>query len=198
MTPRVTPEHVEARREEILGAAFRCFARSGIHATTMQEIAAEAGLSAGAIYGYFEGKEGLVQALAEAAAARRADALAGLEPGGGANALAEIVTGMMADLDVEGAEVSVRLDVRLWAEALDRPGIRATALEAFASVRDPVAAYVRSEREAGRIREGVDPDAVGDLVVSLLTGLELQRALGEIDLDAYRSAAREALGGLAP
>ena len=41
------------RRDEILSAAQRCFVRSGFHQASMQEICAEAGMSAGNLYRYF-------------------------------------------------------------------------------------------------------------------------------------------------
>jgi len=47
---KVTQAHIAARTGDILDAATRLFATKGIDATTMQEIAAEAGISAGAIY----------------------------------------------------------------------------------------------------------------------------------------------------
>src|SRR3990172_10927068 len=59
---RVTDEHIEARKSQILDAAWTCFARNGYHRTTMQDIATEAGLSAGAIYRYFAGKEAVLKA----------------------------------------------------------------------------------------------------------------------------------------
>jgi len=195
--PRVSREHVDARRREILGAAFRCFARKGVHGTTMREIADEAGLSAGALYRYFAGKEALFEALAAGAADRRARNLSSLEPDGGADRLAEVVAGMMADLHSEDVDASVRLDVRLWAEALDHPNVLEIARRALASVREPVAGYVRAGQGAGTIRSEVDPEAVGRAVVSLLVGLELQRALGEdVDLENYRGAVRDLLSGL--
>lgn len=197
MSPRVTEAHLEARRREILAAGFHCFARAGLHGTTMQDIADEADLSAGALYRYFESKEALVRTLAVDSAARRVEAFGRLEPGGGADALADLVFEMMGALQTDEAEASVRLDVRLWAEMLERPEDRELILGAFASVAEPVAAYVRAERKAGRIRRGAEPDAVGRLVVSLLTGLELQRAYeAELDLEAYRVAAREVLAGM--
>lgn len=197
MSPRVTKAHLEARRREILAAGFHCFARAGLHATTMQDIADEADLSAGALYRYFESKEALVRALAADSAGRRAEAFGRLEPGGGADALADLVFEMMGALQTDDGEASVRLDVRLWAEMLDRPEDRRLILGAFASVAEPVAAYARAERKAGRILREVEPEAVGRVVVSLLTGLELQRAYeAELDLEAYRAAAREMLVGL--
>lgn len=53
------------RREEILDAAQRCFARSGFHLTSMQEICAEARMSPGGLYRYFASKEAMIAAIAE-------------------------------------------------------------------------------------------------------------------------------------
>src|SRR5919112_312688 len=61
--PKVTEEHVEARRRQIVSAALRCFAREGFHRTTMQDIFREADLSPGAVYSYFKGKDELIVAI---------------------------------------------------------------------------------------------------------------------------------------
>jgi AcrR family transcriptional regulator len=50
-------------REQLLGAASRVFARSGYRDASMDEIAAEAGYSKGALYWNFESKEELFFAL---------------------------------------------------------------------------------------------------------------------------------------
>jgi len=63
--PKVTEQHREARRAQILNAARRCFVRQGFHETSMQELLAEAGLSSGAVYGYFSSKDELIVAIAE-------------------------------------------------------------------------------------------------------------------------------------
>ena len=59
--PKVSEEHRQARRREIAQAALRCFARSGFQQTSMADIIAESGLSAGAIYGHYKSKEELVE-----------------------------------------------------------------------------------------------------------------------------------------
>ena len=46
---------------QILNAGWRCFERNGLHATRMDDIIAEAGLSAGAVYSYFKNKDDLIQ-----------------------------------------------------------------------------------------------------------------------------------------
>src|SRR5262245_6619564 len=53
------------RREEILEAARRCFARAGFHQTSMQQICLEAGMSPGNLYRYFPSKEVIIAAIAE-------------------------------------------------------------------------------------------------------------------------------------
>lgn len=58
---RVSDAHLAARRHSILVAATKCFSQKGIAAATMAEIAAEAGISPGAIYRYFENKDDLAR-----------------------------------------------------------------------------------------------------------------------------------------
>lgn len=59
--PKVSEEHRKQRRNEIARAALRCFADKGFAATSMTDIIAESGLSAGAIYGHFASKEELIE-----------------------------------------------------------------------------------------------------------------------------------------
>jgi len=56
-------EEIESTREEILHAAGRAFARQGFDATTIQDIAKEAGYTAPSLYAYFKGKQGIIDAL---------------------------------------------------------------------------------------------------------------------------------------
>ena len=66
------------RRERILAAAERAFVRHGFHATTMQHVADEIGMSAGNLYRYFPSKEAIVEGLCERDQAERARAFAEL------------------------------------------------------------------------------------------------------------------------
>ncbi|HEY65057.1 MAG TPA: TetR/AcrR family transcriptional regulator [Caldilineae bacterium] len=56
---------VERRTAQILDAAARVFARKGFHRATTREIAAEAGVSEGTLYNYFENKQALLIAMWE-------------------------------------------------------------------------------------------------------------------------------------
>jgi AcrR family transcriptional regulator len=78
--PRLLDSTRAARREHILRAAVVCFARRGYEQTTMEGIAAEAGIAKGAAYVYFDRKEALFLALYdEWGCGLRAEILAALE-----------------------------------------------------------------------------------------------------------------------
>jgi TetR/AcrR family transcriptional regulator, repressor of fatR-cypB operon len=53
----------EDKRQAILDAALELFSELGFHGTTVPQVAERAGVAAGTIYRYFEGKEALVNAL---------------------------------------------------------------------------------------------------------------------------------------
>lgn len=63
--PKVTPEHVQARRAQILQGARRCFARWGYDSATVPRLEREIGLSHGAIFNYYSSKLDLFIALAK-------------------------------------------------------------------------------------------------------------------------------------
>lgn len=58
-------ERQQQTREELVAAAAKVFARRGYHKATVEEIAAEAGFSTGAVYSNFDGKEELFLAIAD-------------------------------------------------------------------------------------------------------------------------------------
>ncbi len=61
--PKLKTATRAAREARILEASVTCFARAGYHGTTMEDIAAEAGIAKGATYLYFQSKEALFLAL---------------------------------------------------------------------------------------------------------------------------------------
>ncbi len=76
----LTPK-AERTRELILKTALTLFAKQGYDATTMREIAGEAGVSLGLAYRYFQSKESLVLALYQQMAAETDDAISQLPAG---------------------------------------------------------------------------------------------------------------------
>ncbi len=61
--PKIAEAARAARRNQIIAAALTCFARAGYHVTTMADVAAQAGVSKGTPYLYFDSKGTLFLAL---------------------------------------------------------------------------------------------------------------------------------------
>src|SRR5437588_12979287 len=101
--PKVSDEHLDARRRQIIDAAIVCFARDGFHRATMQDVCREAGLSPGAIYRYFPSKDAIIEAIADERHAREAGfmelARAAGGGAGGVRALGRASFASLADPD---------------------------------------------------------------------------------------------------
>jgi AcrR family transcriptional regulator len=89
------PQRDPVRRAAILRAASRVFAQSGYAATSMEDVAAAAGVTKLIVYRHFEAKENLYRAVLERVFDRQvelfvANMAAGLEAGGATSALLEV------------------------------------------------------------------------------------------------------------
>lgn len=181
--PRVSEEHLAARRSGILRAALRCFSRNGLHATSMKDICRAANLSPGAVYRYFESKEKIVEALADMAGER---IYAFLESAADEELTPDTLGELLADLcrTLERPEnvETMRLDVVLWGEALRLPEVRRLHVRAAARLRRSIAELAAAAQAQGDLAPELDPRAVARTFVALFEGLALQKML-EPDLD---------------
>jgi TetR/AcrR family transcriptional regulator, repressor for uid operon len=162
------------RAARILDAAERCFVRSGFHRATMQEVAAEAGMSPGNLYRYFRSKEALATGLAERDRARVVGDMTGLD---GARdflaALSELARKHFID---EPREKAV-LCLETWAEATRNP-VFGTLTDRFdEAVQERMTTMFRAAQERGVIAASVDPKALAIIVSTLANGLFVRRAV---------------------
>lgn len=197
--PKLKPATLEARRDQILAAAERCFAREGFHQTTIQDVIAESGLSAGGIYVHFRSKDDLIAAIAEARHARDARLLsipAGEDPLG---ALVDLARAFMGDLDSPEGGRARRVGLQVWAEALRNPVIRDQVVEGVQAPVELISALLRRGIEQGQVRADVSPPAVARILVALFHGFTLQRLWEEpLDREASLAAYKALLDGLRP
>lgn len=192
--PRVSAAHEQEVRARILSAAAQVFSRKGYHSSTIADIVRESGLSVGAIYSYFSGKDELIRLTCDHVATRGLDELAHrLAP---ARTTAERLAIAVAlyietidDYDGDPGQVSL---VQAWAEADREPGVR----EMLAARRERLAGagqlLLRQGVLAGELPAGLDVDAVTRGLLALLDGLLLQRIEAGA---AYRPADLERRAG---
>lgn len=176
--PRISETRRRERRAEITDAALRCFIRIGYHHTSMADIIAESGLSAGAIYSYFPGKTELLRAVAaELIADRRDEILA-------ASAARVLTPAELATILVEGVRrhAPENVLVQVWAEATVDESLRTMMQETLGGIREVVAeALARWAAAHPDDTHGIAPDEWGVLaapiVMGLIPGFTLQRAV---------------------
>jgi AcrR family transcriptional regulator len=195
--PKVTDAHRAARRDQILAAAARCVAREGFHKTTMADVIAEAGLSAGAVYGYFKSKNEIIKAIADRALGQAAHLLHDLverdEPVHPADAVDVFLRQVTAPV-VEGGVDLPRIAVQAWAEAVRDPEVHALAREKMLTLRDALESVVLRCRRDGTLPADLDPQQAAQVLFGLLPGFVLQRLiLGDVTPESYVQGVRALL-----
>jgi TetR/AcrR family transcriptional repressor of uid operon len=197
--PKVKPETLAARRDEILRAAEICFARQGFHQTTIQDVIRESGLSAGCIYGHFASKEDLIQAIGESRHARDTALLAATDTSEPLKSLRAIARAFLSDLHKERGLRSRRVALQLWAEALRDEVIRE---QVTSGIRKPVALIaelLRRGQQLGAIDPGINPRGVARAMVAMFQGVVLQRLWGEpLSTTEAMDAFEALLAGIVP
>ena len=188
--PRVSEDHLTARREQILAAARVCFLRNGLHATSMQDLIREANLSVGAVYRYFKSKNEIINAIAENVAGGLAARLHEI-------AARELALGDAMDLSLDaideqvGPDGNFSLAVQIWAEAMIDPAIRDIVKLRYESMRSAFAALATTAVRRGELAPSTDVNAVATTLFGLMPGYALQRVLvGTPDHPTYLAGIR--------
>ncbi len=180
--PKVSEEHKERRREQILDGARRCFAQYGYENATVARLEEETGLSRGAIFNYFPNKAALFVALAVETSRRVTDIW--------------LNEGFRAVLDAIVAEDPDWLAVQFEATRRIRtdPVFRELIEE-----RERDSEANRSERLArlrGQVRDDVPVETAAIFLAFVANALALRQALGEPapDLDVIAKLVDEGVG----
>ena len=191
--PRITDERREARREQILEAARACLQEHGLEAVSMEMIIARSGLSTGAVYGYFKGKEEIINAVVTDGTAAMGRQLVPIlkDPEPPLPQFAEQLLRTVADFgrDKPGGIDRLLVSLHGWSHSQSDPSLKATTRTAYRRQRELFAETVRRWQAAGKFDPGADPGGVAELLQSIILGFVAQRALaGDADVQAHARA----------
>jgi len=194
--PKVTSEYRAERRAHIMAAARRCFVREGFHASSMQDLVGEAGMSSGAVYRYFPSKDAVIEAIAadnlELVVAVLARAIGeGASPQAAIAAVLEFVTVR------HGEDGFAAIAVLVWSEALRNPTLAAHLRDAIATALATLSGNAHDARDGGL--DGThtakdahrDPTALAEVLLCVLPGYLMRLALGGSEAVANIPAAVE-------
>jgi AcrR family transcriptional regulator len=189
--PKISAAHEQHRRAQILEAAMACFARQGYHATSMDDVVRESGLSVGAIYSYFASKEDLFLALSDDRASQTLAYLNDLfrRPGPMADKTQEAVDYFFGLLSDELVSLA-RVNVEFLSEAAKSERVKEGQQRRCESVRQFMCWLLTEAQRQGGIRADVDVQAAAELMMALNEGILLLSVSGlrKVSLDALKPA----------
>ncbi len=189
--PKISLAQEQQRRAQILAAAMTCFARQGYHATSMDDVVRESGLSVGAIYSYFASKEDLFLALSDD---RAEQTLAYLNevfrrPGPMADKSREAVDYFFGQLSDDLIPLA-RVNVEFLSEAAKSEKIKERQQRRCESIRQFLRWLLTDAQQRGEVRADVDVPAAAELMMALNEGILLLSVAGlrQVDLEALKPA----------
>lgn len=165
----------------LLDAAWRCAAGRGFRDLTVDEVCAQAGVSKGAFYGYFEQKRDLLLALLEDDAAALDSELERItrRSVSSVERLRRFAQVMLAHAG-DSARVQVRAD--LWSEVLTDELVRGRLAEATRHRRELVRTWIGEGVQSGELTR-IPENALASILLALADGLMLH---GALDPGAFR------------
>lgn len=175
--PRISAAHEQQVRERIVGAAVEVFAEKGYHRATIADVVQRSGLSVGAIYTHFAGKDALFLQSCDLISGQGLDELA--------SRLARLTS--TADKLMAGAAYYVEtIDrfedgpgqvglVRAWAEASEEPEVREMLARRREQLVGAALMLLHEGVARGDLPAWLDVDGFARGFLGLLDGLLLQR-----------------------
>jgi TetR/AcrR family transcriptional regulator, transcriptional repressor of aconitase len=171
--PKVTQEHLDARKSQIIEGARGAFAEFGYDGATVKRLEEATGLSRGAIFHYFENKNDLFVELAVEMNTRFGDIL--LESG---------IDAAFRALTAENPEwlaVLIETESRMRHDEDFVRRLTEKATDASPRIHE----WFEEEQRAGRLRADLPWMELGRFVTSVLNGLALRVAGGDpFDIEA--------------
>ena len=168
-TARLTRAERSAQtRDELLEAAQRRFFEAGYHATTLDDVADDAGYTKGAVYSTFGSKAGLFLALFDDIVDRRLAATrAILEEGPGTEASLRALAEQPAE---ERNARFVLLSIEFWVHAAREPALLGAISERYRRLRTSLAELAPADSP-------LDPQRWALVTLALSNGLALERLI---------------------
>src|SRR5215471_6815449 len=176
------------RRTQILEAAVVCFAKRGFHQASMHDISAEAGISVGLIYRYFQNKEAVIAAMADR---HKKEISELLERAGQAPTLLEsleiLFTAHCAESEPRVVSAFV---VDLYAEASRNPRVADLVRDVLKTSMEGVAELIERVPEAQTAAHGLTPMELAELIFAVARGMLMFDVLRPQEMTAAERCAR--------
>jgi AcrR family transcriptional regulator len=187
--PASIPDHTEDRRRQILEAAMICFSRRGFHQTTMNDISAEAKISVGLIYRYFDSKDAVITDMGRE---HLADLREVLEQARKAPSLLEALeTISIRHCDEQPEHLHVAFVADLFAEAARNESVRRLVHDVTQFFIDGVCELIASSEEVRLAPHGFSARTAAEIIVDSTRGMMIRAIADSSTLSASQIRERQ-------
>jgi TetR/AcrR family transcriptional repressor of uid operon len=177
------------RREQIMEAAVVCFAKRGFHQASMHDISAEAGISVGLIYRYFENKEAVISAMADR---HKKEIQNVLERAKQAPTLLESLEVLFtAHCCEKEPQVQSAFVVDLYAEASRNAQVADLVRDVLQTAMDGLKGLIARSPEAAAARSSFTPNELAELIFAVARGMLMRDILQPAEMTAAERRARQ-------
>lgn len=177
------------RRTQILEAAMVCFAKHGFHQASMHDISAEAGISVGLIYRYFENKEAVISAMADR---HKKEIHEVLERARTAPSLLESLEILFTAHCCENSpKVQSAFVVDLYAEASRNPQVANLVLGVLQTAMEGLTDLIARAPEAQKSAHDLTPNEMAELIFAVGRGMLMRDVLQPPELTSDERRARQ-------
>jgi TetR/AcrR family transcriptional regulator, repressor for uid operon len=177
------------RREQILAAAMVCFAKRGFHQASMHDISAEAGISVGLIYRYFESKEAVIATMADR---HKKEIHEVLERARTAPSLLESLEILFTAHCCENSpKVQSAFVVDLYAEASRNPQVANLVLGVLQTAMEGLTDLIARAPEAQKSAHDLTPAEMAELIFAVGRGMLMRDVLQPPELSSEERRARQ-------
>jgi TetR/AcrR family transcriptional regulator, repressor for uid operon len=177
------------RRTQILDAALVCFAKRGFHQASMHDISAEAGISVGLIYRYFENKDAVISAMADR---HKKEIHEVLERAQQAPTLLEsleiLFTAHCCD---DAPQVVSAFVVDLYAEASRNQRVAHLVRDVLETAMGGVTDLIARSPEAENAAHGLKPHELAELIFAVSRGMLMRDVLQPQEMTAAERRTRQ-------
>lgn len=178
--PKISEAQRQARRDQILAAVWPCFLRHGVHRTSMEDIIRESGLSAGAVYLYFKGKDELILAAISTYMGQLRGFLLPILMREEALPPLAFVQEMTSGIARHTKRVGIDLNAVIlmgWSEAQTNSAVKELVTSFQTKYREALADVVRQWQRRKHISSTADPKDTAKALLSFFLGSIVQEAL---------------------
>lgn len=196
MSPKVPKAYLEARRAEIIEAAYKCFMEKGFHNTTMQDIYEATHLSPGAVYNYFSSKEDIVAAAVKMYSEWSLASVESLLKQHTGESFIEIFRYWFKSIMQSDVRDIYGVQMAFYAEAARNNVVRDAMIKNMDDTGARLAGLVKKGQRSGLFNPRLDPESIAHIMVGMVFTAAIHKMIDpDFNLEKYEQVCESMLNG---